>query len=434
MPLPKVLFKQSPSDFVVDEIDAYPATGDGPHVLVRIRKTSLNTEAAIARICDALRLDRRACGFAGMKDKDAITTQRISLPEVDPERVMALAGQWPDLEILEAARHRNKLKPGHLRGNRFRIRLRGIDPAALPEIEAALDRIAREGFPNAFGPQRFGRDGDNAERALAFIRGEARPPRDARERRLLFSALQSRWFNRVLEARVADGTWNVALEGDLLKKTDTGGIFLCADVETDRARAARGEVSPTGPMFGPEMARPSGEVLARELSVLAEERITDEQLAAHRSLGEGTRRPLRVLIEELVHTRFPDGSDGSAEGVEVAFTLGKGVYATTALANVVELSPPIDSKGGSAGVLPARRPMRESSRSHTGVAPGSTPEGGAAASNPADEAVPLATARMQGHPRSDSPTSTGPQTGPSTRPEQPGDDQGSSRPEDESDE
>lgn len=380
MPLPHALFKQSPEDFVVDEIDAYPATGDGPHTLVRIRKTSLNTEAAIARICDALRLDRRACGFAGMKDKDAIATQRISLPDVDPAKVLALAGQWPDLEILEAERHRNKLKPGHLRGNRFRIRLRGLDPATLPHVEAGLDRIAREGFPNAFGPQRFGRDGDNAERALAFVRGEARPPRDARERRLLFSALQARWFNRVLEARIADGTWNVPLEGDLLKKTDTGGMFLCTDVTTDRERAARGEVSPTGPMFGPEMARPSGEVLARELSVLADDAITEQQLAAHRSLGEGTRRPLRVLIEDLVHSRLDPTT------LEVSLTLGKGVYATTALANVVTLSAP--------------------ARHTPGGAEGMAPESGITASNVADEAGTLATARTQGHPRSESVTAT----------------------------
>lgn len=379
MPLPSALFKQSPEDFVVDEIDAYPATGDGPHVLVRIRKTSLNTEQAIARICDALSLDRRACGFAGMKDKDAVTTQRISLPEVDPDRVLALAGRWPDLEILEAARHRNKLKPGHLRGNRFRIRLRGIEPGALPEIEAGLARIAREGFPNAFGPQRFGRDGDNAERALAFVRGQARPPRDARERRLLFSALQSRWFNRVLEARVADGTWNTALEGDLLKKTETGGMFLCADVETDRERAARGEVSPTGPMFGPEMSRPAGDVLARELSVLADDEITEQQLAAHRSLGEGTRRPLRVLTEDLVYSRSEEGD------LEVSLTLGKGVYATTALANVVTLS------------APARIP--------TSGSRATAPDPGFGASNPGPvttaAAVPLATERVQGHPRSE---------------------------------
>jgi len=350
--LPRAIFKQSPEDFVVDEVDAYPAVGDGPHVLVRIRKRALNTEQAIARLAEALSVQRRDCGFAGMKDRDAVTTQRVSIPNVDPARVMELAGRWPDLEILEAERHRNKLKPGHLRANRFRIRLREVE--RIDEVLAGLERIKREGFPNAFGPQRFGRDGDNADRALAFVRGDGRPPRDPRERRMLFSALQSRWFNRVLEQRVADGTWNTALAGDLLKKTDTGGMFVCEDVETDRARAARGEVSPTGPMFGPEMAQPGPEVLSRELAVLAADGLDLAALVRHRALGEGTRRPLRVLIEDLVVEETPDDD----RGILVAMTLGKGVYATTALSNVVHLDQPRPSALATGAA-----------RGHRGIAP-----------------------------------------------------------------
>lgn len=335
--LPRAVFKATPEDFVVEEIDAYPATGDGPHTLVRIEKRGLTTDAAIARLCEALGVDRRAAGHAGMKDKDAVTRQRVSLPDVDPARVLALAGRWDDLSVLEAVRHRNKLKPGHLRANRFEIRLREIDPAALETVVQGLERIGSEGFPNAFGPQRFGRDGDNPDRALRFVRGDERPPRDPHERRMLFSALQARWFNRLLEARVADGSWRVPLEGDLLKKHDTGGMFVCTDVETDRARAERREVSPTGPIFGAEMARPGAAVLARELEFLAADGLDLDALARHRALGEGTRRPLRVLLDDLSLEHLPAGD------LVVRMTLGKGVYATTALSNVVTLeraSPP----------------------------------------------------------------------------------------------
>src|SRR5262249_49195436 len=154
---------------------------------------------------------------------------------VDPARALELS--WPDLRVIEAVRHRNKLKPGHLRGNRFTVRLRELEASARSEVEASIARIAKEGVPNAFGPQRFGRDGDKGDRALAFVRGEIAPPRDPHQRRLLFSALQARWFNRVLDARIADGTWNVPLEGDLLKKHDTGGMFPCTDAAEDRNRA-----------------------------------------------------------------------------------------------------------------------------------------------------------------------------------------------------
>jgi tRNA pseudouridine13 synthase len=325
--LPRAVFKKIPEDFVVEEIDAYPAEGDGPHTFVRIEKRGLTTDAAVARLCEALRVDRRAAGHAGMKDKDALTTQRVSLPDVDPARALELS--WPDLKVLEAVRHRNKLKPGHLRGNRFTVRLRELE--SVDGVIAGLERIAKEGFPNAFGAQRFGRDGDNADRALAFVRGEIPPPRDAHQRRLLFSALQSRWFNRVLDERVADGTWKTALEGDLLKKHETGGMFLCTDATTDRTRAERLEVSPTGPIFGAEMTRPGPAVFERELRVLSLDGLSFESLSRHRSLGEGTRRPLRVLAEDLTTERTEDG-------LILRTTLGKGVYVTTLLANVVTLA------------------------------------------------------------------------------------------------
>ena len=344
MPLPRALFKVTPEDFVVDEVDAYAATGTGSHTLVRIRKRGLTTDGALQRIARALGVDPRACGSAGLKDKEAVTTQRLSLPDVDPAAALALAGTWDDLAILEATRHGNKLKPGHLRANRFSIVLRAIEPAQVEAVRAALARIATIGCPNAFGPQRFGRDGQNAERALAFVRGEARPPRDARERRFLFSALQSRWFNRVLAARVADDTWTVPLLGDLLKKHDSGGMFLCADEATDRARAIAFELSPTGPIFGAKMPEPGAAVLAREQEALAEDRIEMHHLVQNRALGEGTRRSLRLLVEGLTVELLPE----SPGDLRVTMTLPKGAYATTVLGGVVELQEPPRDRGPTA--------------------------------------------------------------------------------------
>lgn len=331
---PSAIFKATPDDFVVDELDGYPASGVGSHTLVRIKKRGLTTDAAIARLAAALSVDVRACGAAGLKDKDAVTTQRVSLPDVPPEAALALAGRWPELEVLDAARHGNKLKPGHLRGNRFVIVLRSIDPAAIDGVLSTFAVIARVGCPNAFGPQRFGRDGDNAERALAFVRGEQRPPRDPRERRFLFSALQSRWFNRVLASRVDDGTFAVPLVGDLLKKHGSGGMFVCEDEAVDRARAEAHELSPTGPIFGMKMPLPGEAIAARERRALDEDGITMAHLEAHRALGEGTRRALRLLAEGLRATAEPEGC------VRIEMSLPKGAYATTVLEQAVELRRP----------------------------------------------------------------------------------------------
>ncbi|MFG0317127.1 MAG: tRNA pseudouridine(13) synthase TruD, partial [Planctomycetota bacterium JB042] len=165
--------RAAPEDFVVDEVPAYPPTGDGEHVLVRIRKRGVSTLEASARIARALQIDRRRIGHAGLKDARAVTTQHLSIERVDPERVIAL--RLDGVEILEAERHRNKLKRGHLRGNRFRIVVRDVPANAIARAEAVLEVLGRRGLPNGFGPQRFGNaaNGDRLGRALWRGDGDA---------------------------------------------------------------------------------------------------------------------------------------------------------------------------------------------------------------------------------------------------------------------
>src|SRR5262249_40504653 len=137
---------------------------------------------------------------------------------VAPAAALALADRLPDLRVLEAHRHPHKLRTGHLRGNRFRIVLRGCTPpAALLRAQAVLARLAARGLPNYYGQQRFGRDADNAARGAALVRGELRV-RDRGQRRLLVSALQSELFNQVLTARLREGSERRALAGDVMTK------------------------------------------------------------------------------------------------------------------------------------------------------------------------------------------------------------------------
>ena len=334
--LPEVKFKSSADDFIVDEIDAYESCGEGEHTFVRIRKTGVNSD-------QALKVDPRGCGYAGMKDRESVSTQRLSFHGTTPEAAMAVGDSLEGIVVIDAIRHKNKLKTGHLRGNRFTIRLREIPTGHADSIARGLEQIRTRGAPNAFGPQRFGRDGDNAERALSFVRGETRPPRDARERRLLFSALQSRWFNEVLAARVAEGTFDQPQLGDLLQKQMSGGLFLCTDVETDRARALAHEVSPTGPMFGSKMQPPGEPIASRERDALVRDAITDDQLRAHRDLGEGTRRPLRLLVGELTFAW-----EDEATTLCVHMSLPPGGYATTVLGQVARLREPLRARGAAA--------------------------------------------------------------------------------------
>ncbi len=272
-------------------------------------------------------MDPRDAGVAGLKDKQAITVQTASFfraQQADAEKL-----DLPAIRVISAKRHGHKLRPGHLAGNQFRIRILDVSAIQLQELKSRVTTVQTEGIPNAFGAQRFGRDGDNALRAQKWLRGEERGPRDRRMRTLLFSALQAKVFNRVLEARREDGTWNRALAGDLLKKHETGGLFVCADVATDEERAKRGEVSPTGPMFGAKMREPEGDVRALEEAIVSRD-LEGIDVVKTRSLGAGTRRSLRIFARDI--QLIPEEQ---VRECAVQFMLPKGSFATTVLAHIV---------------------------------------------------------------------------------------------------
>ncbi len=356
-PLPRVTFKSKPEDFRVDEIFAYEPTGAGDHVYVHFEKTDLTTDEAVRRIARAAGANQREIGVAGMKDRRGVTTQQISLflPERQHPDLARVAAMTVDgVRVLSAKRHGNKLRTGHLIGNRFAITLRDVPLAAVAQIGAALEDAGRIGVPNAYGRQRFGRDDDNDKRALAWLRGEEAGPRDPKKRRFMFSALQSRAFNEVLAARVSDGTFATPIDGDLLCVHRSGGIFTSESLPEERARALSLEICPTGPMPGAKMKAPAGQALALEREVTAKVFGDDFDFARTSSLGEGTRRPLRMLVGELrIEAPGPTtrGADGEETGeLRVYFVLPKGAYATTVLASAVNAVEPYDheSKGESA--------------------------------------------------------------------------------------
>lgn len=336
--LPTATIRTTPDDFIVDEIPAYPASGKGEHLFITLRKTGRTTIDVVRELARAFNADQRSVGYAGMKDRHAITTQTISLQvpmAVDFEPIVASLA-LNGVEILEAKRHDNKLKPGHLDGNRFQLRLRCASVEDALFIRAKLEETAKQGAPNFFGPQRFGRDGTNPTRALAWLAGKERGPRDRHEQRLLFSALQSMLFNQVLERRVADGTWTTVLPGDLAKKHDSGGLFLVPsegpDLDDARARAASLAISATGPMFGTKMRWPEGSVKDLEHEVLVAVVPDPARLDDFRAYGEGTRRSLRMEVLEF------KAADPDASGMlAVSFVLPKGGYATTVLATACQL-------------------------------------------------------------------------------------------------
>jgi len=322
-------------DFVVDEELPYAPSGAGDHVFVRIEKRGLTSPVAAQRLARALGVRDRDIGIAGMKDRHAVTRQWLSLPPpITPEQALAFAD--PDVRVLEAHRHNHKLRTGHVRANRFILRVRGVTGDAADRARAILDALAQPpGAPNWYGEQRFGRDGDNAARGRAIVLGERALGRDRRLDRLMVSALQSQLFNEWLTARLADGLYRAVIAGDVLHKTG-GGMFTCDDPATDQARLAAGELVVTGPMFGEHMRAATGDAAAREAAILAPHGLGD--FSRVRALAEGTRRDATIAVRDAAVVPV----DGST--LEVAFTLPGGAYATTVMREIMkDPAPRVDA-------------------------------------------------------------------------------------------
>jgi tRNA pseudouridine13 synthase len=320
--------RRSPEDFRVDEVPAYLPSGTGSHLYLKVEKRGRTTRDVVRELARALGVGERDAGYAGLKDRDAITTQWLSFPVArDPEPSSLEAN---GVRVLEASRHGNKLRPGHVRANRFSLAVRGGDLGRARDGAAAL---AARGLPNFFGPQRFGVEGRNAVVGRALLLGERTPEtgralRDRFLRRLTISAFQSHLFNRWLSERMADGLFATALAGDVLKKLDTGGLFTCEDAATDGPRVERFEVSPAGPMFGHKLRPAAGEALAREERLLAAEGIALTDFARGGGEAEGTRRPARLRVEVEL--------EPLDDGYRASFELPKGSYATVVMRELMK--------------------------------------------------------------------------------------------------
>lgn len=311
-----------PEDFVVDEVAAYSPSGSGAHLYVRVRKRTWTTPDMVHAVARAANVPPQDVGYAGLKDKHAVTTQWLSVP-ADRARAPE-AWELPNgIEVLEATRHGNKIRTGHQRGNRFSIRLVGAPPGALARAEALCAQLRRHGLRNYFGMQRFGREGQNLPRALEWLRG-ARAARDHRSRfyRKLFpSVIQADVFNRHLTLRAAEGLERL-LEGDVVRLEGSNAVFVVADPDAELPRLLRRDIHLTGPIVGPRMKEPAGAALELERHAVEAAGLTPDDLERLGRLVRGTRRDLVVWPEDL------RVQDSGGDALTLDFFLPSGSYAT----------------------------------------------------------------------------------------------------------
>ena len=346
--------------FVVEELPLYEPDGTGQHLYINLTKSGLTTKDIQARLERLLKLERNAVGFAGLKDKFARTTQTFSIPVAHPNTVNdvratdqaivdQIAAELP-VKIHWARRHGNKLKPGHLLGNRFQITVTQLAlpmADALSRAEAIAELLRRRGVPNYFGSQRFGIDGANVEKGLALVRQQRRE-RNPWLRKFLVSAYQSYLCNLYLVRRVEAGIFDHLLLGDVAKKHETGGMFDVTDLATEQLRYDNQEISFTAPLFGAKMWMAKADAAALEEALQSAVGIDANNW--RQAKVNGTRRFGRVLLPDLtirpksmtahrsadtnlLNYKQTDSvqAKSPATTLEFSFSLPKGAFATVVL-------------------------------------------------------------------------------------------------------
>ncbi|MGR6034397.1 MAG: tRNA pseudouridine(13) synthase TruD [Candidatus Nitrosoglobus sp.] len=327
-PLATALIRCYPEDFQVVEELPFTLSGEGEHVWLFLCKRDTNTiwlARQLARIAGVRPVD---VGFAGLKDRHALTTQWFSVNlsgKKEPDWAAALANDR--VQVFKTIRHYRKLQRGALKGNRFLLILRQFcgNPEA---VSADLARLKTEGVPNYFGSQRFGREDQNLEKAHKWFTS-GRPPKDRYLRGLLLSATRAFLFNQVLAERVRTATWNQPLAGDILILDGSRGFFLAETVdESLRARVRCFDCHPSGPLWGQGESLTVGIARALEEQVLAGSALWREGLEREGLKQE--RRSLRLVVADLEWS-FP-----TKDSLRLQFYLPAGAYATTMLREVVK--------------------------------------------------------------------------------------------------
>lgn len=391
------VLKERPEDFIVEEIPAYEPCGSGEHLYLLIQKTNMATMHVVRILAEHFKVRRDAVGIAGLKDRLAVTTQLFSIHLPGKNENEFGAFNHPGIAILWIDRHANKLRRGHLKGNRFIIRVRKASVTRVVHAHKAIGMLARLGVPNRIGSQRFGmirrnhvvgralltRDDQGVLDAMLgpcpafphmqpearelYAQGQfeqamrAHPGAAHTEKRVLsalarglsvsravhmieqsdvdffLAATQSAIFNTVLDARIAEGAHDRMLLGDLAFKHDNGAVFAVNELPPLEERVRRLDISPSGPMWGTEMPQPEGRPLELEREALAAAGLSEQTLASAprraRDALTGKRRPLRVPLT------MPDveaGVDEHGEYIKCVFELPRGSFATSAMQEIMK--------------------------------------------------------------------------------------------------
>lgn len=314
--------KAAAEHFCVEERLPYAACGEGEHVYVTLRRKEWNTADIARALQKRFALKSMDVGWGGRKDKTAVATQTFSLHlplSVSPETITRNMHDLP-FDILEIRRHRNKIKTGHVAANRFQIVVSNTGPGDLVNARSIAAALQRTGIANFYGEQRFGRQMRNLEQVPRLIAtGRAG---HGKKGRFMVSVLQSALFNIWLKQRIESGAFETMIQGDIARKTDTGGLFVVEDAAEATQRLANRRIVATGPIYGYKMMAATDRAGEMERRIPETFAIAPQLFKALKA--PGSRRPAQLFLDDLQIQPAP-------EGLLFTFTLPAGAYATTVL-------------------------------------------------------------------------------------------------------
>lgn len=328
--------RSTATDFQVAEHLPFAPAGEGSHVWLYVQKIGTNTDWLAQQIARFANVSPVAVGYAGLKDRHAVTSQWFSvnlqgLPEPDWSQM-----QGDDLQILQQVRHSKKLKRGALGGNKFTLRLTDLQ-GDKTVWQANLQRINKQGVANYFAEQRFGRDGLNLQKADDWFKGGPAPQK-RNQRSMIISAARSWLFNLVLAERIKQQNWDSAMPGDIMLLSGTRASFFLAETldDTLQRRLNEMDIHPTGPLWGKGAAPNTLDSLALENEVLADWQNWRKELE---KLGlSHERRALRLFPTDFTWQFADDNS------LTVSFDLPPGSYATAVLRELALIDDASGSK------------------------------------------------------------------------------------------
>ena len=323
-PKQTALLKAECADFVVKEQLGYDMTGDGEFVAVKVRKTDCNTLFVGEQLAKFAGISTRNMSYAGLKDRKAVTEQWFSLQMPGQPTPDFSQFSLEGVEILDVTRHQRKIRIGSLQGNHFEILLRNAEET--DELKVRLDFLAKNGFPNYFTEQRFGRDGNNLTQALRWANGEIKV-KDRNKRSFYLSAARSDMFNLILSKRIELNLAQQILVGDVLQLNGSHSWFVVdesEDLAQLQQRLAQQDVLLTAPLIGEEEKSAvdfEHEIFAQHQALFALMR--QERMKA-------ARRPILMHPQHFQWQFEPNG-------LRLQFALPAGSYATALIRELVNI-------------------------------------------------------------------------------------------------